>query len=183
MKEALGKDKVSVERRRHGVALPERGADFSAALGQFCVVKTYRNSPIGIPFEKNWNHRGEQFVFVPLANVVQNISLEVEPGQRIAFVGRSGSGKSTLIKLLYGFYPLTSGKLYVDGFSLSDVRLSSLRRQIGVVPQQSYLFSGTIRENIAKSKPGAPLSEIIEAAKLAAAHDFITAFPKNITWL
>lgn len=112
-------------------------------------------------------------------NVVQNINLEVQPGQRIAFVGRSGSGKSTLIKLLYGFYPLTSGKLYVDGFDISEVWLPSMRSQIGLVSQQSYLFMGSIRENIAKSKPEAPLSEIVEAARLAAAHDFITDFPQG----
>lgn len=112
-------------------------------------------------------------------NILQNISLEVQPGQRIAFVGRSGSGKSTLIKLLLGFYPPTSGKIYVDGFDLEQVWLPSLRRQIGVVPQQSYLFKGQIRENIAKANPDASRRAVIEAAKLAGAHDFIKSFPKG----
>lgn len=112
-------------------------------------------------------------------NVLQNINLEVEPGQRIAFVGRSGSGKSTLIKLLLGFYRPSSGNIYVDGFELKDVWLPSLRRQIGVVPQQSYLFKGRIRENIAKANPDASRAAVIEAAKLAGAHDFITSFPEG----
>lgn len=112
-------------------------------------------------------------------NVLQNISLEVQPGQRIAFVGRSGSGKSTLIKLMLGFYTPTHGKIYIDGFDVADIWLPSLRSQIGVVPQQSYLFKGTIGENIAKGKPEASFDEIIEAAKLAAAHDFISNFPKG----
>lgn len=112
-------------------------------------------------------------------NVLQNISLEVQPGQRIAFIGRSGSGKSTLIKLLLGFYTPSSGKIFIDGFDVADVWLPSLRSQIGVVPQQSYLFQGTIRENIAQGNPEASLDEIIEAAKWAAAHDFISNLPQG----
>lgn len=112
-------------------------------------------------------------------NVLQNISLEVQPGQRIAFVGRSGSGKSTLIKLLLGFYAPSSGKIYLDGFNVADVWVPSLRSQIGVVPQQSYLFGGTIRENIAQGNPEASLDEIIQAAKSAAAHDFISNLPQG----
>ncbi len=112
-------------------------------------------------------------------NVLQNISLEVQPGQRIAFVGRSGSGKSTLTKLLLGFYAPSSGKIYFDGFDVANVWVPSLRSQIGVVPQQSYLFSGTIRENIAQGNPEASLDEIIQAAKSAAAHDFISNLPQG----
>ena len=112
-------------------------------------------------------------------NILQNINLEIEPGQRIAFVGRSGSGKSTLIKLLLGFYPPTAGNIYVDGFNVRDVWLPSLRQQIGVVPQQSHLFRGTIRDNIARGKPKASLLEIIEAATLAHAHEFITNLPQG----
>jgi ATP-binding cassette subfamily B protein len=112
-------------------------------------------------------------------NVLQNITLEVRPGERIAFVGRSGSGKSTLIKLLYGFYTPSSGAIYIDGFNLQDVCISSLRQQLGLVPQQGQLFRGTMRENIAKAAPQASLSDIIEAAKLAGAHDFISRFPQG----
>jgi ATP-binding cassette subfamily B protein len=110
-------------------------------------------------------------------NVLQDISLDVQPGQRIGLVGRSGSGKSTLVKLLLGFYPASSGAIHVDGFSIGDLWLPSLRRQIGVVPQESFLFRGTVRENIAQAKPGASANEVIEAARRAAAHDFISSLP------
>jgi HlyB family type I secretion system ABC transporter len=112
-------------------------------------------------------------------NVLQNISLEVQPGQRIAFVGRSGSGKSTLIKLLLGLYPATAGQIYFDGFAVSDVWLPSLRSQIGVVPQQSQLFQGTIRENIISDDRGVSFDRVITAAKCAAADDFITQLPQG----
>ena len=111
------------------------------------------------------------------SNILQNINLEIQPGQRIALVGRSGSGKSTLIKLLLGFYTPNYGDIYLDGFNLGDAWLPSLRQQIGVVPQQSHLFRGTIRDNIARGKPGASLLEITEAATLAHAHEFIVNLP------
>jgi ATP-binding cassette subfamily B protein len=112
-------------------------------------------------------------------NVVQNVSLTIEPGQKVAFVGRSGSGKSTMIKLLCGLYAPTSGSILIDGFNLSDVYMPSVREQIGVVPQQSALFSGSVRENIAKSRPAATLAEVTEAATLAGAHEFITRLPRG----
>ena len=112
-------------------------------------------------------------------NILQNIDLEVQPGQRIALVGRSGSGKSTLVKLLLGFYQPVSGKIFMDGFDLEETWLPSLRRQIGVVPQQSYLFKGRIWENISKAKPNSSRSAVIDAAKLAGAHDFIKSFPEG----
>ena len=111
------------------------------------------------------------------SNILQNINLEIQPGQRIALVGRSGSGKSTLIKLLLGFYTPNSGNIYLDGFNVGDAWLPSLRQQIGIVPQQSHLFRGTIRDNIARGKPGASLLEITEAATLAHAHEFIANLP------
>ena len=113
------------------------------------------------------------------SNILQNINLEIQPGQRIALVGRSGSGKSTLVKLLLGFYTPNSGNIYVDGFNVNDAWLPSLRQQIGVVPQQSHLFRGTVRDNIARGKPNASLWEIIEAATLAHAHEFITNLPQG----
>jgi HlyB family type I secretion system ABC transporter len=112
-------------------------------------------------------------------NVLQNVSLVIEPGQRIAFVGRSGSGKSTLVKLLLGFYPVSSGRIYLDGFEISRLWLPSLRQQIGVVPQESFLFCATVRDNIGQARPGARLSTVIEAAKHAGAHDFIAALPNG----
>jgi ATP-binding cassette subfamily B protein len=110
-------------------------------------------------------------------NVLQNITLEILPGQRVAFVGRSGSGKSTLVKLVLGFYHPTTGRILVDGFDTTRVWLPSLRRQIGVVPQESFLFHGTIRDNIAQARPDAAPSEIEWAATLAHAHEFIARLP------
>ena len=112
-------------------------------------------------------------------NVLQNIDLEILSGQRVAFVGRSGSGKSTLVKLLLGFYRPTTGRILMDGFDLADVWLPSLRRQIGVVPQSSFLFHGTVRDNIAQGRPDASASEVEWAATMAHAHEFIVRLPQG----
>lgn len=110
-------------------------------------------------------------------NVVQALSLQIKPGQKVAFVGSSGCGKSTLIKLLYGFYPLSSGRITVDGFDLREVSLRSLRKQIAMVPQSSLMMRATVRDNIAMARPNATLEEIVEAAQLAQADDFISKMP------
>ena len=110
-------------------------------------------------------------------NILENISFEVQPGQTIALVGRSGSGKTTLSKLCLGFYLPTEGQIFIDGYDLASVSLSSLRQQIGVVDQDTFLFGGTIRENISIAYPEANLSEVIEAATQAGAHEFIKDLP------
>ncbi|MBT7889201.1 MAG: ATP-binding cassette domain-containing protein, partial [Deltaproteobacteria bacterium] len=110
-------------------------------------------------------------------NIIQNINLDISAGHKIAFVGSSGSGKSTLTKLIYGFYQPNSGELTIDGFDLRDCWLPSLRRHIGIVMQHDFLFDGTIRENLALSRPGAKFSDIVTASKAAAAHEFIMSLP------
>lgn len=110
-------------------------------------------------------------------NTLQNISLEVAAGQTIAIVGRSGSGKSTLVKLIQGLYYPISGQILVDGHNLKHVSLKSLRSQMGVVPQNCFLFSGTILENITLYRPEYTLEQVIATAKLAEAHAFIQALP------
>ena len=110
-------------------------------------------------------------------NILQNISLDVAPGQTIAIVGRSGSGKSTLVKLIQGLYHPISGQITVDGHNLKHVSLKSLRSQMGVVPQDCFLFSGTILENITLYRPEFTLEQAIASAKLAEAHAFIQALP------
>ncbi|MEA5597859.1 peptidase domain-containing ABC transporter [Rivularia sp. UHCC 0363] len=110
-------------------------------------------------------------------NVLENLSFEILPEQTIAVVGRSGSGKTTLSKLMLGLYPPTDGKVFVDGQDVSKVSLKSLRRQIGVVDQNTFLFGGTIRENISVAHPEAALEEIVEAARLAGADEFIQQLP------
>jgi ATP-binding cassette subfamily B protein len=110
-------------------------------------------------------------------NTLQNISLEICSGQTIAIVGRSGSGKSTLVKLLQGLYHPTTGRIYVDGHDIRHISPQSLRSQLGVVPQECFLFSGTILENITLYRPEFTLEQAVEVAKLAEAHAFIQSLP------
>jgi len=110
-------------------------------------------------------------------NALQNISFTVQAGQTVAIVGRSGSGKSTLVKLLQGLYYPTSGYLWVDDHDIRHVETHSLRSQLGVVPQECFLFSGSILENITLYRPEFTLEQAIEVAKLAEAHAFIQAMP------
>lgn len=105
--------------------------------------------------------------------VLKDFSLKIKRGQNVALVGPSGSGKTTVCTLIPRFYDVTEGGVYVDGVNVKDFTLSSLRNNIGIVQQDVYLFSGTIKENIGYGKPDASESEIIEAAKLAGAYDFI----------
>jgi ATP-binding cassette subfamily B protein len=109
--------------------------------------------------------------------VLNKVSFEAKSGETIALLGATGSGKTTIINLLPRFYDPSEGKITIDGHDLRDVTLDSLRSQIGIVLQETTLFSGTIRDNIAFGKPDATLDEIQRAAKAAAAHDFIISFP------
>jgi len=109
--------------------------------------------------------------------ILQNITFSVIPGQTIAIVGRSGSGKSTLIKLLQGLYMPDSGRILIDGHDIRHVSLQSLRSQLGVVPQECFLFTGTLLENIRLFQSEISLEQVIEAAKLAEAHAFIQELP------
>jgi subfamily B ATP-binding cassette protein MsbA len=104
--------------------------------------------------------------------VLHNIALAIRPGEIVALVGPSGAGKSTLFNLIPRFYDPTSGRVLIDGYDLRDVTQRSLREQIGLVPQETMLFGGTIRENIVYGKLDASEEEIIAAAKAANAHDF-----------
>ena len=109
--------------------------------------------------------------------VLHDISLHVQPGEMIGLVGKSGSGKTTLTNLLCRFYDVDDGALKIDGVPIRDIGLEDLRRQIGVVLQDSYFFSGSIAENIRYSSPDASLEQIMRAARTANAHDFICAKP------
>ncbi|NJO42909.1 MAG: ATP-binding cassette domain-containing protein [Cyanobacteria bacterium CRU_2_1] len=110
-------------------------------------------------------------------NVLENLNFEMQPGQTIALVGRSGSGKTTLSKLLLGLYSATEGRILIDGHEMNSLSLQSLRQQIGVVDQDTFLFGSTIRENISIGHPTASLEEIVEAAKQAGADSFIRRLP------
>jgi ATP-binding cassette subfamily B protein len=104
---------------------------------------------------------------------VDRVSVSIPAGHFVGVVGQSGSGKSTLMKLLPRLYEPQQGRIFIDDYDITKVNLSSLRRQIGIVPQDSLLFEGTIAENIALNDPQASTEAIIEAARLACAHDFI----------
>ena len=106
-------------------------------------------------------------------DVLKNINLSVKSGQFVGIVGQSGSGKSTLMKLLPRLYSPRKGRLIIDGYDVNKVELYSLRRQVGIVPQEPLLFAGTVSENIALTDPDAPSDLIVKAAKIADAHDFI----------
>ncbi|MEA5466589.1 peptidase domain-containing ABC transporter [Leptothoe sp. PORK10 BA2] len=110
-------------------------------------------------------------------NTLQNVSFEVQSGETIAIVGRSGSGKTTLISLLQGLYHPSSGRILIDGHEIRHISPHSLRSQLGVVPQECFLFSGTILENITLHRPDYGLEQVVAVAKLAEAHAFIQALP------
>ena len=110
---------------------------------------------------------------------MKDVSFTMEPGQMVALVGPSGAGKSTLVQLLQRFYDPTRGEIRVDGMALTDVTLKSYWHQIGIVPQETFLFGGTIEENIVYAKPGARMEEIIEASKAANADGFIMECPDS----
>ena len=111
--------------------------------------------------------------------VLDNVSFEVQPGQTVALLGATGSGKTSIINLLPRFYDPTEGRITIDGYDLRELCLESLRSQIGIVLQETTLFAGTIRDNIAFGKTDASMDEVIAAAKAAAAHDFIMSFPQG----
>ncbi|BAY07098.1 peptidase domain-containing ABC transporter [Calothrix sp. NIES-2098] len=125
-------------------------------------------------------YNGVSFGFNPEDSLkLININLEIAPGTFVGIVGQSGSGKSTLTKLLPRLYEPVAGHIQIDGYDIRKVELNSLRRQIGIVLQDTLLFEGTIQDNIALIRPDATTEEIIAAAKVAAAHDFIMALPNG----
>jgi ATP-binding cassette subfamily B protein len=111
--------------------------------------------------------------------VVENLSLEIPAGKTIAIVGSTGSGKSTLVKLLLRFYEVQQGSITLDGVDIRELQLYDLRRAIGLVSQDVFLFHGTVRENIAYGNPDAKLEDVVHAASLAEAHDFIQQLPQG----
>ncbi len=117
------------------------------------------------------------FGYEPNRPVLKNVSLHVKPGQMIGVVGRSGAGKSTLVNLISRLYDPDEGRITIDGIDVRDLSFDTLRRNIGIVSQEVFVFMGTIAENIAYAKPDCTLEEIVQAAKIANAHDFISNLP------
>ena len=111
--------------------------------------------------------------------ILKNVSFEIKPGETVALLGPTGSGKSTIIHLLMRFYDVTSGRILIDGHDIRDVKLKSLRRHIGIVSQEIFLFNKTVKENISFGRPDASMDDIIRAAKIAQAHEFIMKLPNG----
>nr|MBC8235084.1 ABC transporter ATP-binding protein [bacterium] len=125
----------------------------------------------------NIQFKNVTFAYESEQNVLEDVSFEVQPGEMIGLAGHTGAGKTTLINLVCRFYDINEGAILVDGHDIRDVKISSLRNQIGVVLQNPFLFNGSVADNISYGKPGATMREIMAAAKAANAHDFIMNFP------
>jgi ABC-type multidrug transport system fused ATPase/permease subunit len=129
------------------------------------------------PGEGRVRYEHVSFAYAPGRLVLQDIDLQLEPGRTVALIGHTGSGKTTLATLVPRFYDATEGRITIDGVDVRDVKLQSLRREIGIVSQDPFLFSATVRENIAFGRADATDEEIVRAATLAQAHDFIDELP------
>jgi len=123
--------------------------------------------------------KGVSFAYEPGNEILHNIDLAIKPGETIAIVGPTGAGKSSLTGLIARFYEASSGKILIDGLDITSIDQNSLRRQIGIVPQDPFLFSGTVSHNIRYGKLDASQKEIVEAARVAGAHDLIIRLEKG----
>ncbi|MEH2372195.1 ABC transporter ATP-binding protein [Nostoc sp.] len=136
------------------------------------------------PVKGKVEYRHISFAYKPGKPVLKDISLLVSPGEAIALVGASGAGKTTFVNLLPRFYDPEVGQIFIDGVDIRDVKLHSLRRQIGIVPQETIMFSGTIAQNIAFGQDVFEMAAVKEAAKIANAHQFISQLPEGYqTWV
>ena len=131
------------------------------------------NLPVLEECDGSVNIEDVSFSYTPKQKLIENFNLEVKPGQKVAIVGPTGCGKTTFINLLMRFYDVTGGHIKLNDTPINAITRKSLRNQFGMVLQESWLFSGTIRDNIAFGRPSATIEEVEEAAKLAGAHDFI----------
>jgi ATP-binding cassette subfamily B protein len=160
--------KVSFERLADIIDTPEESDDLDRANIPLPNVSGHvKFSNVSFSFQ-----RGSD-------KIINDLSLEVPAGKFIGIVGQSGSGKSTLMKLLPRLYSPNEGSIYIDGYDIGKVELYSLRRQIGIVPQEPLLFSGSINENIALTDPDAASVDIVKAAKIADAHNFVMNLPNG----
>jgi len=168
-------------------------AEMRQALGAFRRIRqmlaegtAVEDAPDGVELEHvagrvTYRHVSFRYTSGPNAqqSVLRDVSLEVPPGERIALVGASGAGKTTLVHLLPRFYDPTEGTVLIDGIDIRRARLRWLRRQIGIVPQETVLFRGTVRENIAYARSDATPQEVEAAGRAANAHEFIMALPQG----
>jgi ATP-binding cassette subfamily B protein len=139
--------------------------------------------PLDIKIEGDISVNKATFGYQSYNPVLENVSLEIKAGEMIGVVGHSGSGKTTLINLMMRLYDVNEGEILIDGVNIKDISQEMLRTQIGVVLQETHLFSGTVRDNIKYSNPHASDEEVIEAARVANAHDFIVNLPEGYNTL
>ncbi len=166
------------------VALIHEYQQIAISVQMLGVVMNRTPEPLGggvrTPLRGHIKFENVSFRYRPdLPLVIKNLDLEIKPGQVIGIVGRSGSGKTTITKLLQGLYPLNQGLIKIDNIDLREIDKVHLRSGIGVVLQENYFFSGTIRENLSLTKKNATLEEIIYASKLAGADEFIQTLSKG----
>ena len=162
-------------------------AELRQALGAFGRVRALLDEPGGVPDSPGATtlppiigrvrFDNVSFAYAPDQWALRHLTLDVAPGERVAFVGLSGAGKTTLANLIARFYDPTEGRVEIDGWDLRAVSVRSLRRQIGLVPQETVLFRGAVRDNIAYARPDASQEDVTAAATAANAHQFITALP------
>ncbi len=169
-----------------GLAAPAIAQAAASAARIYEVVDAeieIRDRPDAIPFEISRGTIAFENVYFrypgAATEALKDVSFETKPKEVIAILGMTGSGKSTIMNLILRFYDVTAGAVRIDGRDVRDFRLESLRSQIGIVFQETTLFSGTIRDNIAYAVPDAPLEKVIEVAKTAQIHDFITGLPEG----
>ena len=151
--------------------------------GLFAVAPSVPESPTAAdlpPIDGEIEFDGVTFGYDPATPVIRDVSLRVAPGETVAFVGPTGAGKSTMAKLVTRFYDPTSGRVLIDGHDLRDVAVGSLRRQLGVVPQEPFLFAGTIRDNIAFAVPDAGDEEVWEAVRAVDLAEVIERLPDGL---
>ena len=115
----------------------------------------------------------------PAAEALAGVDLHIAAGETVALVGETGAGKSTIVKLLARFYDPTAGQVTVDDIDLRDIDLGAFRRQLGVVPQEAFLFTGTVRDNIAYGRPEASPAQVEAAARAVGAHEFVASLPQG----
>ena len=167
---------------RYNMAVNGPNSEGFASLEEVASLGTEEASAAAVPppLEGHVAFRHVSFRYPgAVDDVLSDVTLEVLPGQTVAVVGRSGSGKTTLVNLLMGLYPPTTGNVYIDHLDIQSIPSAALRRQLGVVEQHPFLFDGTIRDNIAKADPSAPIERIIAAATIAGAHALVEALPSG----
>ncbi len=161
----------------------QQGMTGFARFTELLAVKpSITDAPDAIEFEQVKGHirlHNVSFQYLESSEVLNDISLEIPAGKTVAFVGPSGGGKTTLCHLIPRFYDVTQGEILIDGVDIRQIRQHSLRRQIGLVQQDVFLFTGTIRDNIVYGRPNASDKEVIEAAKKAQIHEFVTSLPQK----